>query len=148
MTKNLSDSGRSGDDEGSAANEAKPLSPRELRFVQALASGKTLAQASQAVGISPRSGRRWRSTPRVATALREALQEQVGQCKAVLASGAARAARSLVRMTDGKGTAVRVAASKAVVDNAIKTVEIDELQAKVADLEATLATLTQDGVQP
>ena len=144
---NVTENGRSSGDQETAARAATSLDAREMRFVQQLAAGKTMPQASRAVGISDRTGRRWRSTPRVGAALREALQEQVGVCKAVLASGAARAARSLVKMSDGKGSTTQVAASKAVVDGAIKAVEIDELQAKVAELEAALSALTQDGVR-
>ena len=46
--------------------------PRQAKYVEALAEGKSYAAAAKAAGVSERSGRAWRSDPVVVAALRDA----------------------------------------------------------------------------
>lgn len=125
-------------DDGQDAEAA--LSPREVRFVDALAAGETSCQASKLVGIADRTGRRWRLRPEIQAAIRSRLNDSLGAARAILACGAARAATGLVAMADGSEPAEspRVAAARAVVEGATRLVEIEEIGTRLAELEARL----------
>lgn len=111
------------------------LTPEESSFVDALSCGASIPDAAKLVGLSPRSGRRWKAKAHVASALRARLSENVGLAKAVLAAGAARAATALVEIAGGqKADPVQVSACRSVLENAIKAIEISDLQAEVAKI--------------
>jgi len=75
---------------------------------------------SGACGITTRTGRRWRQRPEIQAAVRSRLNDSLGSARAILAQGSARAARSLVDMSDGESdaTSPKVAASRAVIESA------------------------------
>lgn len=124
-------------DEGPASEAL--LSPRDQIFVAALAGGETSCQASKAAGISERTGRRWRlERPEIQTAVRARLNDALGAARAILACGAARAATGLVAMADGSepAEAARCSAARGVLDGANLAVQIEEIQTRLAELEA------------
>jgi hypothetical protein len=116
------------------------LSPREVRFVDAIAAGEVSCHAAKLAGIADRTGRRWRQRAEIQAAVRARLNDSLGSARAILAQGSARAARSLVDMSDGEtdATSPKVAASRAVVEGATRLVEIEELGTRLAALEARL----------
>jgi hypothetical protein len=118
------------------------LSAREVKFCDLLATGTPPAEAARAVGIAERSGRRWRKKPEIIEAVRVRLSENIATGKSILAAGMAKAARALVEMSDGaeEADAARVSACRAVTESAVKLVELDELQTRLALLEAQLAS--------
>jgi hypothetical protein len=126
-------------DAGSDADAG--LSAREVKFCDLLATGTAPAEAARTVGIAERSGRRWRQKARIQAAIRARLNDAVAVGRSILASGMARAARALVEMSDGteEPEAARVCAARAVCDAAVKLVEIEELQERLAALEAQQA---------
>jgi hypothetical protein len=135
----VSESGRTpAEDE----DDGEPLSARETMFCDALAAGTTPREAATQVGISARTGRRWRQKPEIQTAVRSRLNDSIAVAKSILASGAAKAATGLVAMADGtaEAEAARVSACRACVDGATKLIELDELQSRLAALEERLAT--------
>jgi thioredoxin-like negative regulator of GroEL len=114
------------------------LSPREVRFVDALATGESGCQAAKLAGISDRTGRRWRQRHEIQAAIRSRLNDSLGSARAILAQGSARAARSLVDMSDGESdaTSPKVAASRAVIEQATALTSIEDLESRLAELEA------------
>ena len=123
-------------DEGPDSEAA--LSPREVRFVDALAAGEVSCQAAKLAGISDRTGRRWRLRPEIQVATRGRLNDSLGAARAILAQGSARAARSLVDMSDDESiaTSPKVAASRCVIEQATALTSIEEIQTRLAELEA------------
>ena len=117
------------------------LNPREVMFVDALALGCTLGDAATAASISARSGRRWKTKPEIAAAIRVRMTENISVGRAILAAGMSRAATALVAMASGEAftCSARVSACRAIVESATKLVEIDELAARLEQLEARLA---------
>src|SRR5208283_2274395 len=113
------------------------LDTRQTALVDAIAGGQSLADAAKAAGICYRTARRWKRQPEITGAIRERIQEQIGLGRAVLAAGMARAARGLVGMSDGTAPAesARVSACRAVTEGAVKLCELDELQARLTQLE-------------
>jgi phage terminase small subunit len=118
------------------------LSPKEIRFCDALAAGETSCQAAKLAGITDRTGRRWRQRPEIQTAVRARLNDSLGAARAILACGAARAATGLVSMSDGseEASAPRVSAARAVVEGATRLVEIEEIESRLAEVEAQLTS--------
>ena len=119
---------------------AETLSARETRFIDALAIGRSPSEAAKEIGLSDRSGRRWRKKAEIAEAVRVRLSENIAVGKSILAAGMAKAATGLVDMASGTAPAesARVAACRAVTDGAIKFLEMEELQARLAELEAQI----------
>jgi hypothetical protein len=113
-----------------------------LAFAEALAAGSTQNDAASAAHVSVRTARRWAHRPEIVAAVRARQVASVAQARGVLAAGAARAARSLVDMSDGKAEAdaPRVTAARAVVDGANRLIDLADLEARLADLEARLPT--------
>jgi hypothetical protein len=116
------------------------LSPREVRFVDAIAAGEVGCQAAKLAGIADRTGRRWRQRPEIQAAVRSRLNDSLATARAILAQGSARAAKSLVDMSDDESiaTSPKVAASRAVIEQATALTSVEDLQAKLAELEARL----------
>lgn len=117
------------------------LDPRELAFADAIASGSSLKEGATAAGISYRTSKRWHKRPEIAGAIRARVSENLAMARAVLASGASRAARSLVNMSDGArpADAPTVSAARAVVESASRLVEIEEIETRLAEIESRLS---------
>ena len=119
----------------------KPLSGRELRFVEALAGGDGLSQAATAAGVSYRTARRWKVKPRIVAAVRSRVNENIAIGRAILAGGMAKASRALVSMADGSvaAEAARVSACRAVVEAAARLVALEEIESRLVELEERFA---------
>jgi hypothetical protein len=127
-----------GDEADAGPDDEARLSPREVRFCEALAAGEPPCHAAELAGVTTRTGRRWRQRPEIQAAVRSRLNDSLGSARAILAQGSARAARSLVDMSDGESdaTSPKVAASRAVIESATNLTAVQELEARLAELEA------------
>jgi len=113
------------------------LTPQETAFVDALAAGDGLRNGATAAGISYRSAKRWHRKDHIATAIRSRVSENFSQARAVLAAGASRAARQLTNLADtAEPDAARIAACKAVIENAATLGELQEVSDRLAELES------------
>ena len=134
--------GQTAEDAADAGADADGrLSPREIRFCDLLATGETSCHASKLVGVTDRTGRRWRQRPEIQAAIRSRLNDSIGAARAILACGAARAATGLVGMADGSEPAesARVSAARGVLESAMKLGELEDLAARLEALESRLA---------
>ena len=132
----VADSGRNSDE---AEDDGEGLSAREIRFCDLLATGTTPREAATQVGISERSGRRWRQKLAIIAATRSRLNDSISVGRSILACGFAQAATALVAMASGGEPAdsSRIAACRAITSGAIELIE--------ADVEARLSALEQQG---
>jgi X-X-X-Leu-X-X-Gly heptad repeat protein len=121
----------------------RALSPREIRFVNALSVGRSPSEAANEIGLSDRSGRRWRKKPEIIEAIRARLSENIAVGRSILASGMAKAATGLVEMASGaaEADAARVSACRAVTEGAVKLCELADLQQQLAEIQQQLATV-------
>jgi hypothetical protein len=118
---------------------ALTLTPRELRFVAALAEGATVGEAANAARVSERTGFRWKGRPEVAEAVRICQVAAIAQARGVISAGAARAGRALVAIADGaKATTQQVTAARAVVEGAERVAEVIDTAKRIEDIEARL----------
>jgi hypothetical protein len=127
----------SGTSGAESEDDPEGLTPQEVAFVDALASGASLQDGATAAGISYRSAKRWHHKDHIAAAIRTRVSENFSQARAVLAAGASRAARQLTSLADtAEPDAARIAACKAVIENASKLGELQDIETLLAELEA------------
>jgi hypothetical protein len=105
--------------------------------VAALLSQRNLEEAAHAVGISTRTLLRWMKEPEFQTAYREARRSAYSQAVARLQQGATAAATTLLKVMLDQGTpaSVRVRAAECVMDHSSRAIEIEDVEARVAELE-------------
>ena len=105
--------------------------------VAALLTQTNQAEAARAVGISPATLLRWQNVPAFQKALREARRGAYGQSIARLQQGTTAAATTLLKTLIDPGTppSVKVRAAEAIFHHAAKAIEIEEIEARLTELE-------------
>jgi hypothetical protein len=110
---------------------------RELAAV-AIAGGSTAAAAASAVGVNERTIRKWASTPAFAGRVEQLRKEAVASAVAKLSSAMTVAADELLKLAAHVEANIRLRASRAIIELAVRLKEHAELQQRVADLETRL----------
>jgi hypothetical protein len=120
---------------------AQELTARQVAAIGAILANSTQEEAAAAVGITPRTLRRWSANERFAAELRRQRTRVLDQVATVLAGGAAAAARSLIQIATGeaRASAARVSAAKAVIDAAQRLEEAGTIAGRLDELEQQLA---------
>src|SRR5450631_452945 len=105
--------------------------------IAALLSHRSVEEAARAIQIDPNTLLRWLQVPTFRKAYRKARREVVQQAIARLQQAAgASGTVALKLMTDPNvPAAVRLRAAEFVFDRAVKGVEVDDIEARVAELE-------------
>lgn len=114
------------------------LTSKQDLAITALLGQPTIAAAAKAAGISERALYNWLKEPAFQDAYRLARREAVSQAVAQLQRHAGAAAAELGKLVSGFGGVkpeIRLAAARTILEMAIKSVEIDDLQARIAALE-------------
>jgi transposase-like protein len=116
------------------------LSSVEMRFIDLSASAEfSMEEIAAKLGVTSRTLRRWKARPAVASQIRTRTAEAMSLARAVLAAGANRAARELVGLAEtAEPDHARIAACVAVVSNAAKLGELQELSDRLAELETRI----------
>jgi hypothetical protein len=98
----------------------------------------TREEAAQAAGINPATLYRWQKDPQFQQALLEARREVFGQAMGRLQHAARMAVDTLIGiMNDPEATASgRVQASKCVLELSRKSLELDDVKIRLAELES------------
>lgn len=119
---------------------AENLTGKQQKAVLALLAEPTIGEAAQAATISERTLYRWLNEPSFCQAYREARRGAVKLVTGRLQQVAGRAVTTLDEvMRDPIAPApARVAAAKAVLELAIKAVEVEDLEARLQTLESVL----------
>ena len=109
--------------------------------VAALLSHHSIEEAARAIGLNPNTLLRWLEIPEFRDAYRTARREAVQQAVARLQHATGAASLTLLKlMTDPNVPgAVRLRAAAYVFDYAIKGVEVDDIEARLAELERSTA---------
>jgi transposase-like protein len=107
--------------------------------IAALLSQRNIEEAARAINVAPNTLLHWMKLPEFETAYREARRLAFSQSIARLQQGTSAAATTLLKiMLDVNAPAsTRVRAADSVLDHAAKAIEIEDLEARVAALEAT-----------
>jgi len=106
--------------------------------VAALLTQRNTDEAARSVGISPATLMRWQKLPEFVTAYREARRLAFRQAIARLQQGTSAAATTLLKTMIDPATpaSVKVRAAEAIFNHAAKAIEIEDIEARVAALEA------------
>lgn len=136
----VSESGQNPDEDDEGEDS---LSAQEIRFCDALATGTTPREAAKLVGVSDRTGRRWRQKPEIQAAIRARLNDAIAVGRSILASGHAQAATAIVGMAGGTVPAdsPRIAACRVLIESNEKWGELAEVKAELDEIRTRLAAL-------
>jgi hypothetical protein len=121
-------------------NDYANLEPGQERAIIALLSEPTLRAAASSANISETTLWRWLRDPDFKDAYRKARSDALAQATARLQTltGAAVEALAEIVGNENVGPHVRLSAASKILEMAYKAAEIDELQARLEELEAHL----------
>jgi hypothetical protein len=105
--------------------------------IAALLTQRNTDEAARSVGIAPKTLLRWLRIPTFAAEYRRARREAFGQCIARLQQGSGAAVSTLLKLMIDPATpaSTRVRAAESVIAHAAKAIEIEDIEARVAELE-------------
>lgn len=115
------------------------LTPRQEQGITALLVRGSLQAAAEASGVNEKTLRRWlREDLAFQAAYREARRQVVQQAIGQVQQATGEAVETLRKVRkDRKATAsARVTAAKAILETAVKAVELEDLEARITALEA------------
>src|SRR5690349_21826462 len=120
-----------------ATSDASRLTPKQERGVLALLEHSTLEEAASAAGVGKTTLWRWLQMPDFQAAFMQARRDAVRHAVARLQKYAGEAVETLhAVMTDTNAPAfARTGAAKAMLDYAMKAIELEDLAGRVALLE-------------
>jgi len=127
------DEGRLGQMKGHGAKFTR----KKEEAVAALLSHKSVEDAARAIDVNPNTLLKWLQVPEFREAYRRARREAVQQAVARLQQATGAAGVTILKlMTDANApAAVRLRAAECVFGHAIKAVELDDIEARVSELE-------------
>jgi transposase-like protein len=105
--------------------------------IAALLSSKSIEDAARAIGVNANTLLRWLEVPEFRNAYRKVRREAVHQSVARMQQATGAAAITILKlMTDTNvPAAVRLRAAECVFDHAIKGVELEDIEARLSELE-------------
>src|SRR5258708_3539605 len=113
--------------------------------IAALLTQRNVEEAARAAGVGTQTLLRWLKVPEFQAAYREAHRATFSQSIARLqqASGAAATTLLKIMLDPAAPASTRVRAADSVLDHAKQAIEIEDIEVRVAALEATTATGSQ-----
>ena len=110
---------------------------KQEEAIAALLSQRNIEEAARVAGIGTRTLLRWLKLPEFQAAYRQARRQAFSQSIARLQPGCSAAATTMLKiMLDQNAPAsTRVRAAECVLNHATKAIEIEDIEARVADLE-------------
>jgi hypothetical protein len=122
----------------SVADSKGKIGRKQEEAIVALVSQRTIEDAARACNIPARTLYRWLKEPAFDAAYRAARRQAYGQSISRLQQGSTAAATTLLKVMVDVATppSTRVRAAEAVLNHAAKAIEIEDLDARLRDLEA------------
>ena len=119
-----------------AVNGSK-LTPKQEQAILALLANQGVDNAARAVGIGPRTLYRWMNEPLFDKAYRKARRDAFGQGTARLQQAAGAAVSTVLKVMVDQHTqpSTKLRAADLVLTHGAKAIEIEDLEARVSDLE-------------
>lgn len=106
--------------------------------IAALLTQRNLEEAARSIGVAPNTLLKWQKLPEFEVAYREARRAAYKQAVARLQQGTSAAATTLLKTLIDPATpaSVKVRAAEAIFNHAAKAIEIEDIDARLAVLEA------------
>jgi len=113
------------------------LGRKQEDAIAALLTQRNVEEAARTAGIGTRTLLRWLRVPDFQKAYREARRAAFSQCIARLQQGTSAAATTLLKTMIDPNTpaSVRVRAAECVLNHAAKTIEMEDIEARLSELE-------------
>ena len=110
---------------------------KQEEAIASLLTQRNVEEAAKAVGIAPKTLLRWMKNPGFDAAYRAAKRAAYGQAIARLQQGTSAAATTLLKTLIDRSSpaSVKVRAAEAIFNHAAKAIEIEDIEARVAELE-------------
>ena len=110
---------------------------KKEQAIAALLTQRNIEEAAKSIGIGANTLRRWMKEPEFNRAYREARRQAFGQSIARLQQATSAAAATLMKiMVDQNAPAsTRVRAADSIFNHAAKAIEIEDIDARVTELE-------------
>ena len=110
--------------------------------IAALLTARNIEEAAKSVGIAPNTLLNWMKVPEFQAAYREARRAAYSQAVAKLQQGTTAAATTLLKVMLDQGTpaSVKVRAAECVMTHSAKAIEIEDIEARVSELERAAGT--------
>ena len=110
---------------------------KQEEAIAALLSHRSIDEAAQAIHIAPRTLLRWLQLAEFNAAYRSARRAAVSQSVARLQQATSAAVSTLLKVMVDPNTpaSTRVRAADSVLDHSAKSIEIEDIEARVAELE-------------
>jgi hypothetical protein len=117
------------------------LRRKQEEVIAALLTQRNMEEAARTAGIGTRTLMRWLQMPEFQKAYRQARPDAHSQAVARLQQGTSAAATILLKTMIEPGTpaSVRVRAAEAIFSHAFKAIEIEDIEARVSELEQAAA---------
>jgi hypothetical protein len=105
--------------------------------VAALLTQRNTEEAAKAVGVSPKTLLRWQQVPEFQAALRKARKDAYGNCMGRLQQGSSAAVSTLLKVMLDPSTpaSTKVRAAESVLSHSEKAIELEDVEARLAELE-------------
>ena len=105
--------------------------------IAALLSQRNIEEAARAINVAPNTLLHWMKLPEFQTAYRDARRAAVSQSVARLQQATSAAVSTLLKVMVDPSTpaSTRVRAADSVLDHSAKAIEIEDIEARVAELE-------------
>jgi len=119
------------------AGHGSKLGRKQEDAIAALLSQRNIDEAASAAGVGTRTLLRWLKEPEFEAAYRTARRQAYGQSISRLQQGSTAAATTLLKVMVDPATppSTRVRAAEAVLSQAAKAIEIEDIDARVRALE-------------
>jgi HD-like signal output (HDOD) protein len=112
--------------------------PKKEAAIAALLTQRTSEEAARSIGIGPATLRRWQKDPEFAAVLRaarkDAYRQTIGRMHHL--SSAAVSTLGRVMLDEKTPPATKVRAADSILNHTAKAIEIEELDARLTELEA------------
>ena len=113
------------------------LGHKKEAAIVALLSHRSIEDAARAVGIAPKTLMRWLKEAEFNASYREARRAAFSQSVARLQQASGAAASTLVKIMVDQDTpaSTRVRAAECIMNHAMKAIEVEDIEARVSELE-------------
>ena len=119
------------------AGPGSKISRKQEDAIAALLSQRNVDEAARVAKVGVRTLYRWLKDPAFDVAYRKARRDSFGQTIARLQQGSPAAATVLLKIVldNGVQASTRVRAAEIVLDKAAKAIELEDIEARLAELE-------------
>lgn len=128
-----------------------PAKTRQLQIgvlIEAVAHGVSCREAARLAGCCPKTVERHRLKPDFRKAVDDFRGAMLGDASGKLCKAAGASVETLEKLLNDESSAVRLGASRAILENAIRVREIVALEGRILDLEARLRPAGGDQHEP